>query len=91
MGPLDALKHLFSFLAPAAAVALVLAVAGPFLMPKRAGAQVFIAQVAMNFIAGAVALSAGLWYFGNDGKMATYGLMLVLCSAAQASSGVWRK
>ena len=89
MGPLDTLNHLVNFLAPALLVALVLALLGPFLMRKRPGAQTFPAQVAINFVAGAVALVSGLWFFGNDGKMVTYAVMLVLCSAAQASSGRW--
>lgn len=60
-------------------------------MPKRPRAQAFSAQVAINFVAGAVALVVGLWFFGNDGKMATYAVMLLLVSAAQASSGRWGK
>lgn len=91
MGPLDTLNHLFSFLAPALVVALVLALLGPFFIRKRPGAHAFTAQVAMNFVAGSVALLLGLWFFGNDGKMATYAAMLLLCSAAQASSGRWGK
>ena len=91
MGFLDLVNHLANFLAPALAVALILALLGPFLGPKRAGAHIFPGQVAINFVAGAVALVLGLWFFGNDGKMATYAAMLVLCAAAQASSGRWLK
>ena len=91
MGPLDTLNHLVNFLAPALVVALVLALLGPFLVRKRPGAQAFPAQVAINFVAGTVALLIGLWFFGNDGKMATYAAMLLLSSAAQASSGRWGK
>ncbi|MBC7618002.1 MAG: hypothetical protein H7293_03245, partial [Candidatus Saccharibacteria bacterium] len=82
MGLLDTLNHLVDFLAPALVVALVLALLGPFLMRKRPGAQTFPAQVAINFVAGAVALVVGLWFFGNDGKMATYAAMLLLSAAA---------
>lgn len=91
MGFLDLLNHLANFLAPALAVALVLALLGPFLVPKRPGAQTLTAQVAINFVAGAVALVLGLWFFGNDGKTATYAAMLLFSSAAQASSGRWGK
>ena len=91
MGPLDTLNHLFNFFAPALAVALVLALLGPFLIQKRSGAPVLIAQAAINFVAGAAALLLGLWLFGNDGKMASYACMLLLCTAAQASSGAWGK
>lgn len=89
MGLLDTLNHLFNFLAPALVVSLVLALLGPFLVRKRPGAPVLIAQAAMNFVAGSMALLLGLWFFGNDGKMASYAAMLLLCSAAQASSGRW--
>jgi hypothetical protein len=91
MGFLDLVNHLANFLAPALAVALVLALVGPFLVPKRPGAQAFPAQVAINFVAGAAGLLFGLWFFGNDGKMATYAAMLLFSSAAQASSGRWGK
>ncbi len=91
MGPSDTLNHLFNLLAPALVVALVLALLGPFLIRKRPGARTFPAQVAINFVAGAVTLLLGLWFFGNDGKMATYAAMLLLCCAAQASSGRWGK
>ncbi|MBC7618464.1 MAG: hypothetical protein H7293_05645 [Candidatus Saccharibacteria bacterium] len=91
MGLLDIFNHLFNFLAPALAVAIVLALLGPFLVRKRSGAPALIAQAAINFAAGAVALLLGLWFFGNDGKMASYAAMLLLCSAAQASSGAWGK
>ena len=91
MGLLDTLNHLFNFLAPALAVAIVLALLGPLSMRKRPGAPVLIAQVAINFIAASVALVLGLWFFGNDGKMATYAAMLLLCTAAQATSGRWGK
>ena len=91
MGLLDVLNHLFNFLAPALAVAIVLALLGPFLVRKRPGGPVLIAQAAINFVAGAVALLLGLWFFGNDGKMASYAAMLLLCTAAQATSGRWGK
>ncbi len=91
MGLLDQINHLLNFVAPALAVALVLATFGPFIVPKRPGAQVFIAQVAINTIAGIIALLAGLWFFGHDGKMASYGAVLLLASLAQASSGRWGK
>ena len=91
MGTLDVLFHLTSFFAPAFFVAGVLALLGPVVVRKRPGAPVLMAQLALNFLAGGVALSLGLWIFGNDGKMASYGAMLLMCTAAQASSGRWGK
>jgi hypothetical protein len=84
MGPFNLLNHLFNFLAPALAVAVVLALVGPLFMKKSPSAPGFIAQAAINSIAGALALGAGLWFFGNDGKMASYGAMVVVCATSQA-------
>ena len=91
MGPLDTFNHLFNFLAPALMVGLVLALLGPFLLRKRPRAPVFIVQVAINCVAGSAALLLGLWFFGNDGKIASYAALVLLSSAAQASSGRWGK
>ena len=83
MGPINLLNHLFNFLAPALAVAVVLALVAPWLMKKGPSAPGFIAQVAINSIAGALALGLGLWFFGNDGKMASYAAMLVVMATGQ--------
>jgi len=32
---------------------------------------------------GCCALAAGLWFFGNDGKMGTYAGMLLACALSQ--------
>ena len=87
MGPVNLLNHLFNFLAPALAVALALAVVGPWFMKKSPSAPGLLAQVAINFVAGVLALGVGLWFFGNDGKMASYAAMVVLCSLSQALYG----
>ena len=84
MGPFNLLNHLFNFLAPALAVAVVLALVGPWFMKKSPSAPGLLAQAAINFIAGALALGAGLWFFGNDGKMASYAAMVVVCATSQA-------
>lgn len=85
MGPLDLLNHLFNFLAPAVVVGLVLAVVTPIFDRKRVSVVTITAQIAINSIAGALALGLGLWFFGNDGKMASYAAM----AAAVASSQWW--
>ncbi|MBI2769923.1 MAG: hypothetical protein HYX47_09890 [Burkholderiales bacterium] len=91
MGPLDLLIHLTSFAAPALAVALLVAAAARFLLPKRPGARIYLAQAAINFVAGLVALAAGLWYFGNDGKMLTYAGLVLACATSQwLASRAWQ-
>ena len=83
MGPINLLNHLFNFLAPALAVGVVLALAGQWFMKKSPSAPGLLAQVAINVVAGVLALGAGLWFFGNDGKMASYAAMVVVCATSQ--------
>jgi hypothetical protein len=91
MGLLDQIYHLVNFFAPAFAVALVLAVAGRFFARNNAAAHGFITQTAINFIAGAIALILGLWFFGRDGKMASYAALLVVTTTSQWVGGRgWR-
>lgn len=91
MGPLDLSFHLLSFLAPAVAVATMVALAARVLMPRQAAIRSWWAQAAINSIAGAVVLGAGLWYFGVDGKMATYAaLVLAIASCQWITSVAWR-
>ena len=83
MGFFDATNHLLNFLAPAAGVALFLVLCSVFLDRKVPKPKVFIAQAATIFVACGVCLVAGLWFFGRDGKMATYGLMVLTAATVQ--------
>ena len=83
MGPLDLLYHVLNFAAPALAVGMLLAVAAPFFMENRPVAPVRTVQAAINTVAGAVALGLGLWFFGRDGKMASYAAMVVASATSQ--------
>lgn len=83
MPPLALIDHLLNFVAPAFFVALTLAILARWMFRRTAGARGFWAQVAVNFIAGAAVLAAGLWYFGRDGKMATYAALVVVCGTVQ--------
>jgi hypothetical protein len=48
-------------------------------------------HVAINSIAGVAVLVAGLWYFGVDGKMATYAALVVAIAGCQwLSSRAWK-
>jgi len=77
-------NHLLNFVAPAAAVALLLmlcsGVFGAFFMSKRASDHSFVARTAIVFTVSLVVLGAGLVLFGHDGKMATYAVMVVAAS-----------
>jgi hypothetical protein len=92
MGPFEILDHLLNFFAPALGVALLLAVFSPFFMKKRSFASVNWRQAAINFIVGASVLAGGLVFFGRDGKMLTY-LVLVLAMATSQwwQLGGWKK
>ena len=78
------LDHILNFLAPAAALALLLVllsrIFSRFLASKKPLSQSIYAQAAIVFIVNVLVLAAGLVLFGNDGKMATYAA-LVLASA----------
>jgi hypothetical protein len=83
MGFLDAANHLLNFLASAMAVALLVALFAQLFQPNRPLVQHFIAQAAINFVACSVVLVAGLWFFGRDGKMATYVAMVLVSATVQ--------
>ncbi len=79
--------HILNFIAPAAVVALLLVllsrISGRFLMSKRLQTQSIWAQAAIIFIVNVAVLAAGLVFFGNDGKMATYAAMVLASSVCQ--------
>ena len=83
MPPLALIAHLLNFVAPAFFVALTLAILTRWMFRRSAGAPGFWAQIAVNFIAGAAVLAAGLMYFGRDGKMSTYAALVVVCGTVQ--------
>jgi hypothetical protein len=91
MGPIDVSLHLLSFSAPALAVAFLVALGGRMLLPGRRPLASWWAQAGLNALAGLAALAVGLWYFGVDGKMATYAALVVAVAASQwVGSAAWR-
>ena len=90
MSSLDLLKHALGFAAPAFAVAVLVAAAGRWLLTPQASLG-WLGSIAINFVAGLAALGAGLWYFGRDGKMATYAALVLCVATAQWLAGRgWR-
>ena len=72
MGPLDALLHLLNFFAPAVGVGLLSAALAKLVWP-RALREVGWRRLALRgCAAAALALVAGLVFFGRDGRMLTY-------------------
>ncbi|MEJ8837110.1 hypothetical protein [Ramlibacter sp. AN1133] len=91
MGFFDILDHLLSFAAPALAVALLVTLAAPLVLPRTAQGPGWWARLAINCAAGLVTLAAGVWYFGRDGKMATYVVLVLAVATAQwLSARAWR-
>lgn len=83
MGLWSLLIHLANFVLPAVAVGTALALLAPVFTRKMPSARMFIVQAAINSIAGVAMLAAGLVVFGNDGKMATYGALVLATGTAQ--------
>jgi hypothetical protein len=91
MGPFDLLNHLLNLFAPALVVGAVVAYLAPIFNKKWAVARTKHAQAAINIVAGMAAVLGGLVFFGRDGKMASYGLMVVLIASAQwVSARSWK-
>ena len=92
MGPLELLIQLLNFVAPALFVAIVVALASRLFTRKVPVAKSWWAQTTINFVVGVAALLLGLWYFGHDGKMATYTALVVGCATSQwAMTRGWRR
>ena len=85
-------NHIFNFMAPAALLALGLVllarVFSGFFQSKRPVAQSLWLPTAIVFIANLLVLAVGLVFFGNDGKMATYAVMVVVAAVCQWA--LWR-
>lgn len=91
MGPLSLADHLLSFLAPALGVALGVAVLARLFF-REVRARGWWVTLAANFFAGAAMLVLGLWYFGHDGKMATYAALVLAVATSQWALGRgWRR
>lgn len=92
MGFPDFLLHLAGFVAPALALALLMPLAGRLVAGGRALVAGYALQAGLCLAAGVAVQGLGLWYFGRDGKLATYGaLVLVMATTQWLASGAWRR
>ncbi|MCR5883702.1 hypothetical protein LRS03_12880 [Rhizobacter sp. J219] len=90
MGALDALWHLSNFLAPAFGVGLAAAwLAKVFWWRELKGVSGW-RMAAWAVPASALVLIGGLLWHGQDGKMSTYGAMVVVCALALWWAG-WKE
>jgi hypothetical protein len=85
MNSVDGLFHLLNFAAPALAVGFLLALFGAGVR-RPAWSGRLLRQTMINFGVNGLVLLAGLWWFGRDGKMATYAVMVLACASCQILS-----
>ena len=80
MGPLDALNHLLNLFLPALGLGLLASAAAKLLWRRELTAVAWRRLAVPACVASAGVVLGGLVLFGRDGKMATYGAMVVVCS-----------
>jgi hypothetical protein len=91
MSFLDFARHLLSFTAPALVVAVLVASGARFVLRRAPQRPRWRTSVALDLVAGLAVLVLGLWLFGHDGKMATYGLLVVAVATCEwVGARAWR-
>ena len=83
MGPLDFSLHLLNFAAPALALAIAVSLGARVFLRKIPQSGPWWRHALINTIVGVLVLTAGLWYFGVDGKMATYAALAGVVATSQ--------
>jgi hypothetical protein len=91
MDPLDAFWHLVNFALPAVGVAAVGAAGAKLLWRRELAGTSWLRLVGWASAAGLLALLLGLWFFGRDGKMATYGALVLAAATALWWVGFMRR
>jgi hypothetical protein len=85
MGSLEHLIHTLSLIAPAWFMALFCALSARFLLLSWLSASRWgvLKQTFWGGLLGTLTLLGGLWFWGVDGKMSTYGVLVLACATAQ--------
>jgi hypothetical protein len=91
MGPLDALWHLLNLFAPALGVGLLASSVTKLLWRRELAAVPLRRLAAWACGTSAIVTLAGLVILGRDGRMATYGAMIVGCALALWWAGFVRR
>ena len=87
---LDAFWHVLNLFAPALGVGLIAAAAAKLLWRKELAKASYLRLVLWSFVAGSAVLLAGLVVLGQDGRMLTYGAMVLACASALWWTGFGR-
>ena len=82
MGPLDAVWHLLNFVAPAIGLGLISASAAKLLWRRELAPVAWRRLAAWACGAALLMLVGGLLLTGRDGRMSTYGAMVLACALA---------
>jgi hypothetical protein len=91
MGPLDAFWHLANLIAPGLGLGLIAAALAKLLWRRELAAVPWRRLATWAASASIVALLAGLVISGRDGRMGTYGAMVMACAAALWWTGFRRR
>jgi len=84
--------HLLNFVAPACFVALLLVLLSHIFMRQLAKPHGWLTPFTINFAVGCAVLGAGVLLLGRDGRMHTYGALVVGCASSQwLVLRAWRK
>lgn len=83
MGTLNLLMHLLNFAAPAFGMAALMLGFTLVLNRNRPAVISGWVQLGLNFGVGLATLALGLWFFGRDGMVATYGALVVGVATSQ--------
>lgn len=91
MDLLDAFWHLVNFPLPALGVGAFGAAAAKLLWRRELASTSWLRLAGWASAAGVLALLAGLGFFGRDGKMATYALLVLAAAVALWWAGFGRR
>lgn len=83
MGPTTLLLHLIDFAAPAAGLALAMALAGRSVMPGSNGGIGWWRMMAVRLGAILATMVAGALFTGQDGRMATWAAAVLVAASAE--------
>lgn len=91
MGPLDALWHLSNLIAPGLGLGMISASLAKLLWRRELAVVPWRRLATWAAVASTVVLLAGLVITGRDGRMGTYGAMVLACAAALWWTGFRRR